>query len=652
MTKKPAYEELEQKVNELEEKLAERQEDYSGSKLSLAVFSGLIEASPDAIIMTDDKQNVVVWNPGAEKLFGYKKEEVLNCDYVNLVIPQKIIPVRDKAFQEAIKTRRLAQPGQTIETEGKRKGGTIFPLEHTVSIWDDTETGDIYVIAVLRDITKRIEIEKEKNRITTELKQLIETANAPIFGIDSEGKVNEWNKTMVKITGYNKEEVMGNDLVKDYITEEYKASVKEVFVKALNGEETANYEFPLYTKDGQRIMMLLNATTRRDADRRIVGVVGIGQDITELDKYRDKLENIVNERTEELNISLADAETARDKIDGIIKSISDGLIVTDIDNRVVLMNRAAEDILDVRFSEVIDRPIDYTIKDETLRDRMRATLNKEPTGYEFDFELPGSVPDQIRIMRARTSVIQDKDGRQQGAVTIIMDVTHEREVDRMKTEFLSTAAHELRTPLTSIMGFSEIILTRDNISPEEQRKFITYINEQSVGLNRIISDLLDISRIESGRGFILNKQPCEGGSAIKAVVSLFQEKHPKRQFEIVLPKKPVNIIADKDKMAQVLKNLVSNSVKYSPEGGKICLTGKVIDGCFQVSVEDHGTGMTPEQVDKVFDKFYRADASNTAVEGTGLGMSIVKHIVEAHGGKVWVESEYGKGTTVTFRIPL
>ena len=279
-------------------------------------------------------------------------------------------------------------------------------------------------------------------------------------------------------------------------------------------------------------------------------------------------------------------------------------------------------------------------------------MNRKTTGYLFDFELPGDDPKHPKIMRARTSVIHDREGKDSGIVTIIHDVTHEREVDRMKTEFISTAAHELRTPLTSIQGFSEILLMRENLKPEEREKFLTYINKQSVGLAAIINDLLDISRIESGRGFALNKQPCDAGEAIQQIVPYFQEHYTNHQFEVALPEKPVQLHVDKEKMGQVLKNLLSNAAKYSPEGGLIQVVGEIFEDHYRISVQDQGMGMTPEQVDKMFDKFYRVDASNTAIEGTGLGMTVVKHIVEAHGGKVWAESELGKGTVVTFTIPV
>jgi len=354
---------------------------------------------------------------------------------------------------------------------------------------------------------------------------------------------------------------------------------------------------------------------------------------------------------EELNQALLDTEEARDKIDGILKSIADGLIVTDIYN-VILMNHAAEELLGVRYKDMFNRPIDFSIKEKTLREKVRETLDKKTTGRQFDFELQSDDPEHPKIMRARTSVIFDSESKETGIVTIMYDVTHEREVDRMKTEFISTAAHELRTPLTSIQGFSEILLMREDLKPEEKKKFLTHINKQSVGLAAIINDLLDISRIESGRGFALNKEPWDAGDALKQILPYFQEHYKKHSFELNLPDKTVELHADKDKIGQVLKNLLSNAIKFSPAGGLIWVKGKVVDMGYQVSIEDQGMGMTPDQVEKVFDKFYRVDASNTAIEGTGLGMSIVKYIVEAHGGKVWVESEFEKGTTVRFTMPV
>ncbi|MBW2345837.1 MAG: hypothetical protein JRF53_17935 [Deltaproteobacteria bacterium] len=255
-------------------------------------------------------------------------------------------------------------------------------------------------------------------------------------------------------------------------------------------------------------------------------------------------------------------------------------------------------------------------------------------------------------MRARTSVIEDKSGVQTGIITIMHDVTYEREVDRLKTEFVSIAAHELRTPLISIQGFSEILLTREDITGEEKSKFLSYINRQSVNLTKTINALLDISRIESGMGLTLDKAPCDINKIIRETVGYFQISSLIHQFEIVLPEGSVELIIDAEKMRHVLENILGNAVKYSPKGGLIRVTGELAEDLFQVSIEDQGIGMPPDQTEKMFDKFYRVDNTDTAIPGIGLGMSIVKNLVEAHGGKIWVESELGTGTTVKFSIPI
>jgi len=235
----------------------------------------------------------------------------------------------------------------------------------------------------------------------------------------------------------------------------------------------------------------------------------------------------------------------------------------------------------------------------------------------------------------------------------------EREVRRLseeahtiKNDFVALVSHELRTPLTSIQGFSELLTTRDDITEKEKEECLFYITPQSIHLATIINDLLDISRIASGKGFSLDKAPWNIVELIQEAVPSFQVHSNKHQFELILPDEPLEAMVAKDKIRQVFENILSNAVKYSPEGGTIRITGNVVEDHYQVSIEDQGIGMTPEQVEKIFDKFYRADASNTAIPGTGLGMSIVKYLVEAHGGEVWVESRKGKGTTVRFTIPL
>jgi signal transduction histidine kinase len=163
---------------------------------------------------------------------------------------------------------------------------------------------------------------------------------------------------------------------------------------------------------------------------------------------------------------------------------------------------------------------------------------------------------------------------------------------------------------------------------------------------------LDISRIESGKGIFLQKEPCLMGEIIRQVVSHFGAESKNHSFFVDVKDESNGLLADKEKVEQILTNLIANAVKYSTEGGEIRVTARPLTDQYQVVVEDQGVGMTEEQVERVFEKFYRADTSNTAADGTGLGMSIVKNNVEAHGGKVNVESKFGVGTKVTFTLPF
>ena len=505
------------------------------------------------------------------------------------------------------------------------------------------------------EITERNRAEAALRESEERYRNLSEQSRDAIYITTREGKLAYINQSFLDLFGYTREKITDLNAKDTYINPDDRSRFKK---ETEQKGSVRDFEVRLRKKDGTEMDCLITATVRQGDDGNILGYQGIIRDITEykraqekIKEYSKNLERMVELRTRRLNQALYEAEEARDRIHGILQSVADGLIVTDINNRVILMNRAAEDLLGVDFSEVVDRPIDFAIQEKTLRDRIKTILGKKETGYKFDFELPGEDTKHPRIMRARTSVIQGKSGEETCIVTIMHDVTDEREVDRMKTEFISTAAHELRTPLTSIRGFSEILLTRNDIKQEEKKKFLSYINKQSVNLANIITDLLDISRIESSLGFSLKEAPCNITDIIRGVVPYFQEQSPRHIFEVVLPEESVEVMVDKEKIGQVLENILSNAVKYSPGGGLIRVTGKLSEGDYQVCIEDQGIGMTPGQVKRIFDKFYRANASGAAVPGTGLGMSIVKNLVEAHGGKVWVESKMAKGTTVRFTIP-
>jgi signal transduction histidine kinase len=235
------------------------------------------------------------------------------------------------------------------------------------------------------------------------------------------------------------------------------------------------------------------------------------------------------------------------------------------------------------------------------------------------------------------------------------DVTLESQVEDMKSEFLSTAAHELRTPMTSILGFTEVLMTQ-SLTEEHRSELQGIIYRQSELMASILNELLDLARIEARRGKDFVFQPTLVQALLAQVLQSFKVPTGRAEPALEMPNQPIHVMADAQKLAQVLVNVLSNAYKYSPAGGEVSLT--VLESVdtltsarmIGVQTTDHGIGMTAEQVKRIFERFYRADTSGKVL-GTGLGMSIVYEIVTLHGGRVDVHSAPGGGTRVTFWIP-
>ncbi len=234
------------------------------------------------------------------------------------------------------------------------------------------------------------------------------------------------------------------------------------------------------------------------------------------------------------------------------------------------------------------------------------------------------------------------------------DVTHETEVEHLKSEFLSTAAHELRTPMASIFGYSELMLSEDFTS-EERSEFVGIIYRQSQLMIAIINELLDLVRIEERRGKDFDVTRVELGELLREVINNF--KAPQGRAAPVVPSRetPHHVLADRNKLIQMVSNVLSNAYKYSPAGGAVDVAlvepeGGAQAGQIGIRISDHGIGLTPGQLARVSERFYRADTSGK-IPGTGLGMSIVKEIVELHGGSLSMTSNFGSGTAVTLWLP-
>lgn len=400
-------------------------------------------------------------------------------------------------------------------------------------------------------------------------------------------------------------------------------------------------EFRMRTKAGEWKWILGRGTVvTRSADGRPLRLTGTHKDISGQKATEQALQTAV-----------AAAESARDKIDAILKSISDGLIVTDTGGQVLLINDAARRLLDLGSQAVIGRRIGELIAAPAYAAQLQQILGQGEAPVPIDLELHQREHGELRVLKSRACLMQKQEGGRGGIITILQDVTRLRDMDRMKSEFIATAAHELRTPLAAVLGFTELLL-QEGFNREQQREFLTIIEERAQTLTNIVDELLDLSRIESGRLMALDRSLCSLDDLIPPLVAQYRLAASRHRFEIVLDSAPGELWVDRGKIGQVLENLLSNAVKYSPAGGTIRVSAHQAAGQVEVTVSDQGIGMTTAQVERIFDKFYRADTGNTAIGGLGLGMAIARNIVEAHTGRIWVDSTPGKGTRVSFTLPL
>jgi len=385
--------------------------------------------------------------------------------------------------------------------------------------------------------------------------------------------------------------------------------------------------------------------------KRIIGQLHITIESKEKEIIeRKRSESQLKKSEKWLRQSRQETESALTYLENVVESVSDGLIVIDTEKRVALINSTADKFFRGELKTALHQSIDEIVSSEMLLEQIKDAI--KGIHDQFDFEVPIEQSKNNQIIRVRISNLIKNNGDHYGTVMIFHDITKDREIERMKSEFLSMAAHELRTPLTSIQGYSEIMLTRDDINSKDHKKYLQVINNQAVGLGSIVNELLDLSRIESGEGLELNKEIFNIDKVIKTVTGFVNNKYPECRIEIAVLDEHIELYADKGKIVQVIQNLLGNAIKFSSKTCIIKVAGKVVDKNYQLSIHDYGIGMTPEQVEKMFDRFFRADSSSTAKEGTGLGLSITKEIVEAHNGKIWTESEIGKGTKVSFSLPL
>lgn len=356
-----------------------------------------------------------------------------------------------------------------------------------------------------------------------------------------------------------------------------------------------------------------------------------------------------------------DVVRKRDEVIETIESLSMGLVMVNKSGRIAQMNNSALRVFGLKRDEVGGgKTFDAVIKDEHVSESIRKALADE-TDFAEEISLPDpDAPDgSPRTFQMQSAVVRTEGGESIGTAVILNDITQIKNVDKMKTAFVSTVSHELRTPLTSIKGFISTLVQDedDSFDKDTRHEFYSIIDTECDRLKRLIDDLLNVSRIESGNALDLNISKVELRTTVEKAMRIQESSTNKKANHTlsytIAPDVPQVIEADGDKIEQILANLVSNALKYSPEGGNVRVAAKMMSPeLIHFAVSDEGMGIPPAYLSKLGERFIRVDNRDTrTIGGTGIGLFLVKHLVEIHHGRMWIESEVGKGSTFNFSLP-
>jgi PAS domain S-box-containing protein len=505
-------------------------DDRMGNLEEVKKLSLVASKTENAVAITD-KQNKIEWiNNSFTRLTGYTLREVIGSK------PSEFLYGLETDIEVSRKIEERIDKGESVSEElvHYSKTGKKYWIKVSITpIFSDLGQLDKFIL-IYSDVTEQKEYEKSITSIARELANLIEYANAPIFGIDRNGYINEWNNVTAELTGFSKNEVYGTKLLESFIEPTMWPILNEQLQKIFEGNSISNLELPIYTKNKDRLIVLLNATPRRNSSFEIVGAIIVGQNITELIEYRQNLEKKVEERTRALNESLQ----------------------------------------------------------------------------------------------------------------------KEKELVEMKNKFVSMVSHEFRTPLSSISLASGFIKKyQKRISHEEAEAKLDNIEKQVRHMTFLLNDILTIGKSEAGK-IQAQVTPLPLKPFLENLVKdVEQSTGGTHKVKLTIECPFETIYSDEKLLRNIIINLLTNAIKFSPQKKFVTLQVDCLTGKLQIQTQDSGIGIAPEDLPNIFTAFHRGNNVGV-VQGTGLGLSITKKAVDLLQGDIQVKSELGKGTQFIITLPL
>src|SRR6266478_1922562 len=633
----------------LHRELSERKKAQAALAKSEKWFSTTLASIGDAVIATDMNGGVTFMNSIAQSLTGWSQAEAtgksmdLVFDIVNRETRRPVENPVKKVFREG-KVVGLADHTLLLSKDGKE-----FDIEDSAApILTDAGEG-FGVVLVFRDITERKRAEETLRQSQERYHLLFDSIPHPVWVYDLKSlAILDVNHSAVRNYGYSREEFLSLSLKDIRPPEDVPALLESAATAPPDTESDSVWKHR--KKDGTLIDVEITShpLIYGGGDARLV----VATDITTRKRAEEAL------------------QTSEEKFRSVVQTANDAIVTADSHGSITDFNRGAEAIFGYSAQEVIGRPLTVLMPDRFKEPHQQGfkryletgqahvigktveLAGKRKDGTEFPIELSLSSW-KTRAGLFFTGVLSDITERKRMQELMLHAKEEAERASKFKDQFLSTMSHELRTPLNAVLGFSDL-LADERYGPlnDRQQRYVAHIHTGGKHLLKLISDILDLSKIEAGR-MELTRENVAVASAFAEVISALYPLAEKKSQALLQQVEPhLHVNADAMRFKQVLMNLAGNAIKFTPEGGRIELGARQVDEQVRIEVRDNGPGIPPDQQQRIFEAFFRLTETGSATEGTGLGLAITSRLVELHGSKLGIESQPGEGACFYFSLPL
>jgi PAS domain S-box-containing protein len=626
----------------------------------------ILDSTAEAFIAADADGRITAWNPAAERTFGWRASDVIGRRVEEVIVPPESV----EAYRREIIRFLETQTGlveRPFEWEMLHRDGHRFPTELTIS---PLRVGGRWTMtAFLRDITER----KREDRVREQLASIVESSNDVIISSSLDGTILSWNPAAERLYGYTLEEAVGQSIMM-LAPPERREEISGLLDRIRRGGTVERLETQRVGKDGTRHDVSISVSPLRDPEGRVYGTSAVTRDISQ---------GKLTERYLRMQHGVSRVLAEGPPIEGLGARLLPVLGAGGNWTAGAYWRVEEEGKLYCASAWAADAPPDrLPVEEGQLRDPPDG-LPREPALAASAAEnrsLPGGQAADAVGLRAALWIPIGTGARLVGGFELFAESARrgereliaavgaiasqvgsyverrhaELESERLKDEFFSLISHEMRTPLTSIIGYTELLaeIEVDRLS-EQGRRFVEVVDRNARRELRLVQDLLLLVRVEAGR-FSIDRGTVELESLIDDAIEEARPRAEAAGLELTARVDGVPPLeGDPHRLAQVLDNLLTNAIKFTPEGGRVTISARVDGDEAVIEVADTGIGIPEEEQARLFERLFRAStATDLQIPGTGLGLTIVKAVVDAHGGAIAVRSEEGAGTTFAIRLPL